>query len=371
MPKRRQLLLHAFPDVEDQLVAILRWLRDHPQSQCPVIFLVSGDTTDAKLRLRKLVGDYAEQIVVLKKSQLTAIWSYWRSRYVLFTHGLYGFLPISMRQCVINLWHGMPIKSIWRGLGSIKPPQCNWLLSTSPKFSEVLAQASGVPMDRIPVTGLPRNDLLFSDTAAVRVFAAQARVGVERVLLFLPTYRQSKIGYITHDGEESASALSMGPMEVDALRAWLAATRTRMLVKPHPMSVHYGRDDKLSENLWLISDEWLHEQGVMLYEALGQMDALITDTSSVYIDYLALRRPVFFYFPDLERYRETRKFLLEPVEEWLAGPLCRTGQELTAALDQWTASGDLHSERRAHLARQLNPQTTPDSTQRVFDLLFA
>jgi len=369
VPKRRQLVMHAFPDVEDQLVAVLRWLRDHPEAGHRVIFLVSGDEGEARRRLRLLVGEYVAQIQVLKKTRPKAIWAYWRSRYVFFTHGLYGFFPVPKRQCVVNLWHGMPIKLIWKGLTDNAIPQCRWLLSTSPKYSEVLATASGLNIAKIPVTGLPRNDLLFSDTSAARAFSDKVRAGVERVLLFLPTYRQSAVGFMTQDGQETASALAMTEAEIDQLKLWLARTRTRMLVKPHPMSVHYGQNLELDERLWIISDSWLQDQGLTLYEALGQMDALITDVSSVYVDFLALRRPVFFYFPDLERYRQTRKFLLEPVEDWLAGPLCTTAPELFASLQAWVVGDDSYTGLRDQLAKQLNPQIAQTATWQLINSL--
>lgn len=326
VPKKRSLLLHAFPDVEDQMIAVLRWLEANPVQRLPVVCLTSGPEADARQKLALLVGGFAEEITVLRKTTAAAVWAYWRSRYVLFSHGLYGFQSVPARQCVVNLWHGMPIKRIWKGLPGSRAPSCTWLLSTSHKYSEVLAAASGFSTKKILVTGLPRNDLLFSRTKAARQFGQRMRDGVKRVLLFLPTYRQSRAGFVTSDGRETANTLAMAEAEIVELRQMLADTGIRILVKPHPMSVHYGRNEEIDERLWIISDEWLHQQRVTLYEALGQMDAIITDVSSVYVDFLSLRRPVFFYFPDFEEYRRARTFLLEPVEQWLAGPLCRTGQ---------------------------------------------
>jgi CDP-glycerol glycerophosphotransferase (TagB/SpsB family) len=50
------------------------------------------------------------------------------------------------------------------------------------------------------------------------------------------------------------------------------------------------------------------------------MDLLITDYSSIYFDYLLLNRPIIFTPTDLEEYRETRGFLLEPYDFWTPGP---------------------------------------------------
>ncbi len=368
IPKRRQVLLSAFPDIEDQTIAVLRWLETE-RPDMDVIVLTRDTPLKVRPLLEQLLGKRTERVRVYSKHSLWGLWAYWRSKYVLFTHGLYGFLPVSKGQSVVNLWHGMPLKRIWRGLDGSFIPQCTWLLSTSAKFSTVQSLASGFPVDRIPVTGLPRNDLLFSSSTKTKLFKGEIGAGVNRVLFFLPTYRQSKVGFHTLDGRETDNALGMSVDEVAILDRTLATSDMRMLVKPHPMSVHAGRDMRLSDRIWIVSDQWLHERGVTLYEALAQVDALITDISSVYVDFLALRRPVFFFFPDLSEYRRTRTFLLEPIEEWLAGPLCTTVAELIAALEKFGMGNDEQEEKRRRFAEILNPQSKPDATARLFALL--
>jgi CDP-glycerol glycerophosphotransferase (TagB/SpsB family) len=369
VPKRKQLVLHAFPDVEDQMVAVLRWLQANPEHACPVICLISGSEAEARSKLQRLLGDYVFRLRIIRKTRMAAVWAYWRSRHVLFTHGLYGFWPTPPGQVVVNLWHGMPLKRIWRGLPGSLVPDCTWLLSTSDIFSDVLARASGFAREKIPPIGLPRNDLLFSCTPAVMEFDAEVRQGVKKVIFFLPTYRQSKVGFETSDGVESGDILAMKEAEVGEFRKMLKARGIRLLVKPHPMSVHYGREEKVDDWLWIISDRWLQEKGIVLYEALGRMDALITDVSSVYVDFLSRRRPVFFYFPDLVEYRRTRAFLLEPVEQWLAGPLCVTAEGLILHLDRYAQGHDDSGKLLATLAEQLNPQTSPDASARLMQFL--
>ncbi len=368
VPKQRRIVLHTFPAVEDQGVAVLRWLRDNADRRLPLSFLITGSVEATREKLKLLIGDYADEVTVLQKQSVRAIWAYWRAGIVLFTHGLYGFLPVPKGQCVINMWHGMPLKRVWSGMPGCPPPQCRWLLSTSQKYSEVQALAAGFSVNKIPVTGLPRNDLLFSDTDKVRAFATKLRLGVDRVVLFLPTYRKSVVGYFTVDGSETDSALGMSNEEVRDLQVLLAGTRTRLLVKPHPMSVHYGKVSQPSEHLWIISDDWLHKQGVMLYEALGQTDALITDISSVAVDYLCLRRPVLFYFPDMKEYGKTRRFQLEPIEEWLPGPLCTSTKELMEELRQLVSREGGFPSEKEQTASLLNEQVIRGSTDRLFEL---
>ncbi|MEN6292486.1 MAG: CDP-glycerol glycerophosphotransferase family protein [Methanobacterium sp.] len=56
-----------------------------------------------------------------------------------------------------------------------------------------------------------------------------------------------------------------------------------------------------------------------LYNLLGESDALITDYSSVYIDYLLLDKPIGFMYDDLEEYRKARGFIFEPITDYMPG----------------------------------------------------
>ena len=53
-------------------------------------------------------------------------------------------------------------------------------------------------------------------------------------------------------------------------------------------------------------------------ELLAITDILISDYSSIFYDYLATDKPVIFYIPDLEEYKNYRGLYIEPEE--LPGP---------------------------------------------------
>ena len=106
-----------------------------------------------------------------------------------------------------------------------------------------------------------------------------------------------------------------------------------------------------------------------LYEALGQVDCLVSDISSVYVDYLCLDRPIIFFFPDLEAYRKYEGFAFEPIVDWLPGRLCSTLPQLFGALLDLSEGNDAYGVKRRQLAGILNPQRAPDATSRLFNLV--
>lgn len=356
-------------------MAMLRRLLVHNErSRGPVLVSIVGDIAKTRKLLILLLGEEpARQVHLVKKNSLTGLWAYWRSDHIFFTHGLYLSSRLPAKQTVINLWHGMPLKAIWKAdtrqeFNAVQA--CTHMTCTSPLYADLIQNLTDLPRQVLKDTGLPRNDLLFSATPAVQAFRRSCMEGgFAQLAVCLPTFRQTKGQHKNRDGSEGENALMMAPAELGALQALLAAARVKLLVKPHPLSVHHGTERSLTPNIQVVSDSWMQLQGVTLYEVLGQADFLITDVSSVYIDYLALNRPVFFFFPDLTTYRETRGFVFEPIEEWLAGRICTTAGQLLAELGKYAAGDDSHREARVRLASRLNPQKDPVATLRLLALL--
>jgi CDP-glycerol glycerophosphotransferase (TagB/SpsB family) len=84
-----------------------------------------------------------------------------------------------------------------------------------------------------------------------------------------------------------------------------------------------------------------------LHAYLGYCDVLVTDYSSVALDFLLMRRPVVYFMPDMEHYAATRGFQVDPLA--LPGLVTRDPTALLAALDgvladptswSWKASDD-------------------------------
>ena len=107
----------------------------------------------------------------------------------------------------------------------------------------------------------------------------------------------------------------------------------------------------------MIDDQALFKEGLGLYELLAQADLLVTDVSSVYVDFLITERPQILYFPDMERYERTRGLLLHPLKDYAPGPIAQTFGELKACLDLWKSGDDSWAERRKQLRDLMIPRS--------------
>jgi CDP-glycerol glycerophosphotransferase len=337
VPKGRYAVLWGWPDHEDSVVALEQALQTTDLRRVVVLM------TDRRIPAPAPPGP--KTLRFSKRSPLGFL-AFLFARYVFFTHRCYTtrFPPDVVS---VNVWHGMPIKRIGAMLDGDTPVSARFTLATSPLWAEVLATAMP-PTERVLVTGLPRNDRLFGDrTRARAALGLDQRDDVQRLAVWLPTYRRSVRGAITVDGRPGRSVVEMDDVDLDRLDELLRTLGMYAVVKPHPLAA--AAPPRAWRNLRLIDDGWLRSRRISLYELLAASDLLISDLSSVVVDYVLLDRPVIHAIADLDAYRSSRGFSIEPVEDCFAGPVVTGWPGLEQALSAVAAGEDPEAERRWEL----------------------
>ncbi len=92
-----------------------------------------------------------------------------------------------------------------------------------------------------------------------------------------------------------------------------------LLVKLHQIQRDYNIDFDSMNNIKRITNDDFENNGVNLYELLAVTDALITDYSSVAIDYLIVDKPIGFALEDYEMYKATRGFIFDDPLQYMPG----------------------------------------------------
>ena len=349
VPKNPDLiLLYGLTNTDDAVAALGHALLDRGQS--PVRLLGQRSATPIA-GVRDLV----------KSSPMGAI-ALLRAGTVLTTHALYGGIRSPRRQRMVLLWHGEVVKPTAmldgeRGVPADLAPVCSTLAQV------VRCAEHGLTAAQAPVIGAPRNDrLLTADRKETRQRLGWAPE--EMVWLWVPTYRESVRGGLRQDTVTSGNGLPFDAVDLAEFGNLLEASGIRVLLKPHPLS-----DQRLppGPGLGLLTDADLDRAQATLYTCLAAADGLITDVSSVWVDYLLTERPFVCAFPDLEEYRQRRGFNLEPYEDWMPGPVEKSVRSLAARLAA-PETNEARADREA-LVRRLHRHTDPGSSQRLLDML--
>lgn len=339
VPQSRSVVVTASPETEGNGVETARalvrrydgrvvWLRDRGP-------------------LPPEVDALAEQgMALVPKASLAGLWAYLRAEAVLFTHGLYGSPRPVGRKPVVNLWHGDGPKDITPGRGVGARIASTWFVGSTSLFSPWQAALFGVPGDRVLLTGNPRTDRMWHPPGRAEL----ARLGIDRdFVVWMPTFRRPRaVGAVRVYDDGSGGPAGDGREGLDELLAGAAARGLQVVVKPHPMDA----DRRRWPGAVTVDESDLVAAGVTLYGLLGASSGLVTDYSSVWVDYLLLDRPLAFLAPD----RDTYDRALHPADvlDWVPGEVVdladRPFEEFLADI---AADGDLGAERRRAVAERI------------------
>jgi CDP-glycerol glycerophosphotransferase len=107
-----------------------------------------------------------------------------------------------------------------------------------------------------------------------------------------------------------------------------------------------------------------------IYPLLRHADALVTDYSSLALDYVLLDRPIVFYWPDDAQYRSQCRNLLPGYKHYLVGDQATDGAALRSAVENALAGGPgPWSAKRKNLANLLYDYRDDGASDRVVRLI--
>ncbi len=354
-----KIVLHCFPDLGDEALVLLEDLRRRGYQ--PLILLEQAAS------LSWQGASLPAGSVAVSKNSVRGRFHYLTAGFVFTTHGIYRPHRPARRQVVVNLWHGELGKPVARFLEETPPVNATYAASLSNVGRAFTCAEFNLPPRQVLVTGAPRNDrMLRTDRRASR----RTLVGVDhksRIAVWLPTYRDrgpdKRQGNV--DGSAYSGLLPLSEGAVADLDDWLCDNDSLLLVKPHPSALkpQAGRYRRIR----LMDQAGLAERGLTTGELLGAADCLITDASSVWVDFLLTGKPMMFVFPDLERYRASRGLYLEPYEAWVPGPVIREEAALLPELGKWARGEDDYIEARRSATARLHRYADDQSTARLLD----
>ena len=116
-----------------------------------------------------------------------------------------------------------------------------------------------------------------------------------------------------------------------------------LVIKIHPMAVFKKCEYK---NIIIMDNTDIISRGVRLYEFVKEFDALITDYSSIYCDYLLLNRPIGFTLDDYSKYQNNRGFVFENFIEYMPGHHLYTIKDMYEFINDIASGKDFYKTDR-------------------------
>lgn len=356
LPKRNYCYLKGIPSYDDSLVALYKRFAEAQYEK--IVWSVYDLSNSRPFELREVTE-------FVRNGSLKDLWYGMVSKMMFTTHG--HFLKAVPRgQMCVNVWHGMPLKGIGLLTGQ-EGKEASYFCSTSPLFQDVLARAFGVDKQCGLISGIPRNDFLFEHKERIWEAIGVRRDKYKKVFFWLPTYRTSTLGDIIEDGVEAGNVFNISDFPSEKFSAFLEQEQCLCIIKPHPLAPRNA--EAFPDNILVIDEEWMWQRGLLLYQILAEVDFLVSDISSVMVDFALLDRPMIVCFEDSEEYKAKRKMVFEPIEDWLPGEIVHGYEGLKEAISSCVAGGDRSQEKRRMLCEQFHSNQDGRSTERLLEIL--
>jgi hypothetical protein len=308
------------------------------------VTLLAENPQEAQRYLRVLNrGDAAVQIV--DKQSFRGVLRASRAGMLLLTHGLYGSPDLTARKLVVNMWHGFGPKATRASTSLREPVIAGVMTCNSPVWAAAATRELGSPDTKLIRTGNPRQLALRMppDPSSFDRLGLRPRSYV----LWMPTFRSStsRTGRSWRDAP-SLSTRPLGDEPLDAAAALAGMARdagVQLVVKPHPADA----DRFERSGLRVITTDEIFDSGMSLYQFIGASGAMVSDYSSVWVEYLELDRPLLLYCPDIAEYR-TGRGLNEPYMTDVARDLITDQPDVVRSfLTSVAAGADWRREARA------------------------
>ena len=216
---------------------------------------------------------------------------------------VYGF-SLNKKRIIINLWHGVPLKKINLMENNISiyrkiffkyffSKNYTYILTTSKNLVNIMKKSFGVNDEKIKVLGQPRNDKIFSISNPREVLNSlySDLPSYKKIILYAPTFRENS-------GTVFFPFTDFCQTDLDK---YLEENDLIIFIRCHQLETN-NLGGSISNRIRLINEDKVED----VMDIINIFDLLITDYSSMYIDFLLTEKPILFLPYDKEEYIKKR-----------------------------------------------------------------
>lgn len=252
------------------------------------------------------------------------------------------------KRLIINLWHGVPLKKIALLDPNLKKAariyfkkifseNYTCILTTSHKLIPLMARSFAVSEDKIKVWGQPRNDGLFQKNDCREILG--------QLFPDLPEYTKTVLYAPTFRDYGQVQLFPFKDFDQKQLEAFLEEKNMLLFIRTH-VAEQGSAAPYLGKRIRFLGNE----QAEDVTGILNIFDCLITDYSSIYIDYLLTDKPMIFLPYDRQQYLDGRGMNFD-YDDVTPGPKPETFNDF---LDALSPKEDFWKSERTRVNRLFN-----------------
>ncbi|OWT33402.1 CDP-glycerol--glycerophosphate glycerophosphotransferase [Methanobrevibacter sp. 87.7] len=256
--------------------------------------------------------DFEYNCVVKNRFSISDIYHLARSKYIFLNDNFLAlaYMNISNKTKVIQLWHG-PGAFKKFGYSSIEfndkdlinlirnsSKRISYLTVTSNNIKKYYSEAFQIDEDKIIASGIPRLDFYSEENTSEDNISKirkdfmknHPEIKNKKIILYAPTFREnSKYNNVFKYFNVNKFINELSDEYV-------------LLIRLHPKMYEFDTEDNINKDIFNFDNVidctyYENEQNLLLIS-----DILITDYSSIMIEYSILNRPIIFFAYDLDNY---------------------------------------------------------------------
>lgn len=272
------------------------------------------------------------------------------------------FLGVQRKgQTNFYLCHGSPLKDTSGYY--IMPKYINYVFTQGEIFTNTVANCFQIDKNKIYPLGFPRNDALLKSSIILNNYFGEFR----KYIIWYPTVRQFKGGKKT--GSQYALPILHNVDNAVKLNDFASKQNCLIILKPHfAQDISYIKELQLS-NIVFINDEFFKAHNITSYEFVAAADALLTDYSSIYYDYLICDKPIGLIWEDIDDYVVDPGLVSNYKELCSGGEKIYNIEELLQFVEYIGDGIDLMEQQRNAINERVNVKQQESVTRNVVNFI--
>ncbi len=247
------------------------------------------------------------------------------SRFIFLNDNFFplAFMKFRAENKIVQLWHapgafkkfGGSVDLESRNILEKVSENTDYLIVSSTNIKEFYSEAFQIPLEKIKALGLPRADYYFENHDIYDLKSGFCKkYGIEnnkKIILYAPTFRdEERYNNVFDYLDLEKFNQSLGDEYVLALRL-------------HPKIKNFYKDDITSKGRYIDCSDYPSEQELLLIS-----DMLITDYSSIMIEFALLNKPIVFFTYDFNSYLTKERGFYFDFKSTVPGPIVYDSDQL-------------------------------------------
>ena len=311
--------------------------------------------------VKKKYSSYSK--IVFTNNTIRGYWARLRCKY--YFSGVLGerfACKPGNKQISVQMWHGIALKAlVYTKKRQYMLKSFTHALCYSEFVAEIMKKDWNFDDSKVLLSQNPRDDWMFSGKDCFSMFDIPTD---RKTVMWLPTFRNNTASQFF---DSNIDFPLLNDKLVCELDRYLKDCNINLVIKLHPLQREIGFLHGDFSNIYLLENKDFDNSECEFYEMLGQADALLSDYSSVAIDFMLLDRPLGYVIDDIGEYDSRRGFHVDDPLKFMPGHHISNFEELKVFLKDIENGADVYREERHKINNVLNKYQDGANCKRVLD----